>query len=127
MGERITRYLGEIIYEDELGSIVLWKDHAAAVRKAVEEERERWIAKVVKVEVAGGERPEEKLYVELRRQRDGSRMWVVTQFTSGVLNKDGEWEYEPQPSSRDDAFIARTRWATFDEALAAAIRRRGDA
>lgn len=27
-----------------------------------------------------------------------------------VLNTDGEWEYEPQPSSRDDEFKARTRF-----------------
>lgn len=27
-----------------------------------------------------------------------------------VFNSDGEWEYEPQPSSRDDEFLARTRF-----------------
>jgi hypothetical protein len=40
-----------------------------------------------------------------------------------VLNKDGEWEFEPQPSSRDEAFFARCRFDTFEAADAAyAIR-----
>jgi len=33
------------------------------------------------------------------------------------LNKDGEWEYEPIPSSRDDDFMRRCRFSTMDEAL----------
>ena len=32
------------------------------------------------------------------------------------LNADDEWELEPQPSSRDAAFFARTRWP-LEEAL----------
>ena len=28
------------------------------------------------------------------------------------LNTDGDWECERQPSSRDDAFLARTRWSS---------------
>lgn len=36
--------------------------------------------------------------------------------TGYVLNRDGRWEYEPRPSDRDDAFLARTRY-TLDEAL----------
>lgn len=37
---------------------------------------------------------------------------------SDVFTRDGEWEWEPQPSSRDDAFFARCRFATADEGLA---------
>lgn len=33
------------------------------------------------------------------------------------LNRDGRWEYEPQPSSRDDAFFARCRFASLDDAV----------
>jgi hypothetical protein len=36
------------------------------------------------------------------------------------LNTSGQWEYEPQPSSRDDAFFARCRFPTFEAAVAAA-------
>jgi hypothetical protein len=53
-----------------------------------------------------------------RKQRDGSSLWRV-KWLSNVLNKHGEWEYEPIPSSRDDAFIERCSWPTLDEARAA--------
>ena len=32
------------------------------------------------------------------------------------LNTKGEWEYEPQPSSRNDAFYKRCRFDTLEEA-----------
>jgi len=35
------------------------------------------------------------------------------------LNKDGLWEYEPMSSRRDDAFYARCRFDSFDDAAAA--------
>jgi hypothetical protein len=35
------------------------------------------------------------------------------------LTIHGEWEYEPLPSSRDDAFYARCRFATLDAAVKA--------
>ncbi len=31
-----------------------------------------------------------------------------------VLNRDGQWEHEPLPSSRDDAFLARCRYPLAD-------------
>lgn len=48
--------------------------------------------------------------VDARKQRDGPTLWVIIDDIRNVWNKLGEWEYEPQPSSRDDEFIARTRW-----------------
>jgi len=60
------------------------------------------------------------LRVEDRGQRDGSRLWAVTWLGHHCLNKDGEWEREPLPSSRDDDFLERTRWATVGEAWGAA-------
>ena len=33
------------------------------------------------------------------------------------LNKSGEWEYEPMPSSRDDEFYARCRFDSFEDAV----------
>lgn len=34
-----------------------------------------------------------------------------------VLNRRGEWEWEPNGSERDDEFLARTRFDTLDQAL----------
>lgn len=44
----------------------------------------------------------------------GGGKWCVTSF-GDVLNIEGEWEYEPAPSGRDEAFLERTR---FDRATA---------
>lgn len=33
-----------------------------------------------------------------------------------VLSIDGQWEFEPMPSSRDDAFYERFRFKTFEDA-----------
>lgn len=44
--------------------------------------------------------------------------WAVRRMSS-CLAKDGEWEYEPIPSSRDDAFYASCRFDSLEEALAA--------
>lgn len=43
--------------------------------------------------------------------------WVAANCR-GVLNTDGEFEYEPSPSNRDPDFIARTRFDSPLEALA---------
>jgi len=48
-------------------------------------------------------------------------MWAV-RISGNVLGKDGELEYEPTPSSRDDAFYAEYRFATLDDSWAAAER-----
>lgn len=40
--------------------------------------------------------------------------WAIRQ-NGRCLNKDGEWEYEPMPSSRDEDFFARCRFS-LDEA-----------
>ena len=46
---------------------------------------------------------------------DGEK-WAVRRLSS-CLNKEGEWEYEPIPSSRDDDFYARCRFDSLDEAF----------
>jgi hypothetical protein len=53
---------------------------------------------------------------ELRVERRGPDAWAVREMAS-VVNRDGEREHEPMPSSRDEAFIARTRFG-----LAEALR-----
>lgn len=53
--------------------------------------------------------------IEAVKQPAGHDLWAV-RYMGEVLNKRGEWEYEPLPSSRDDAFRERCRFATPAEA-----------
>lgn len=57
--------------------------------------------------------PDGYLSVKIEKRSEGK--WCVI-FLSQVLNREGEWEYEPLPSGRDDDFIARTRF-TLKEAV----------
>lgn len=43
-------------------------------------------------------------------QERGKNRWCVFKL-GDVLNADGEWEYEPQASSRDEEFLERTRFS----------------
>jgi hypothetical protein len=58
--------------------------------------------------------------IQRARQLEGPDLWAV-RYSSDCLNKSGEWEWEPMPSSRGDAFLARCRFATADEAIRAAL------
>lgn len=60
---------------------------------------------------------------DLRVERRGLEAWEVCEGVS-VVNRDGERENQPMPSSRDDAFIARTRFG-LAEALRVARERAG--
>jgi hypothetical protein len=44
--------------------------------------------------------------------------WAVRQG-GNCLNNEGEWEYEPMPSSRDDDFYARCRFNSLRDAIMA--------
>lgn len=46
----------------------------------------------------------------------GGNAWTIVRFGE-VLNKDGNWEYEPRTSNREDDFIERTRYKSAQEAL----------
>jgi len=61
--------------------------------------------------------------VERCQQRDGRDLWAVRSGPN-CLDKDGDWVYEPLPSSRDDAWLAMHRWQTLAEAMSAAIAAR---
>jgi hypothetical protein len=52
------------------------------------------------------------------KQMDGGVKWAVRRMGE-CLNKQGEWEYEPMPSSRDDEFLSRCRFDSVEEAFAA--------
>ena len=47
-----------------------------------------------------------------RKQANGSKLWAVRDDFGNVLNSAGEWEWEPMPSGRDDAFLTRCRFAS---------------
>ncbi len=49
---------------------------------------------------------------------DPHKAWAITNGFSECLNHDGEWEYEMRPSSRDEGFLQRCRWADLNEAVA---------
>ena len=55
--------------------------------------------------------PQPTISIEYR----GEEAWAIVIDNMNVLNRDGAAEYEPMPSSRDDEFIARTRF-TLEEA-----------
>lgn len=59
------------------------------------------------------------IHIERAKQVEGPPKWAVRRMGE-CLNKQGEWEYEPMPSSRDDEFLARCRFDTAREALVAA-------
>jgi hypothetical protein len=57
----------------------------------------------------------DELRIVERLQRDGTVFYAVTR-AGWVANRDREWEFEVQPSSRDADFIARTRWPDWETA-----------
>lgn len=59
------------------------------------------------------------LTIQSVAQLKGPDRWKIADASGNVLNKQGEWEWEPSPSNRDDAFLARCRYATLAEASAA--------
>lgn len=53
--------------------------------------------------------------IEASAQKQGPPKWAVRQNGS-CLNRQGQWEWEPQPSSRDDRFLIQCRWDTVEQA-----------
>jgi len=62
--------------------------------------------------------------VERCQQMKGPDLWAV-RCSGNVLSRTGEWEYEPQPSSRDAAFLDRCRFADLGYAIAIAKMAKG--
>lgn len=52
---------------------------------------------------------------------DKPSAWAIRELEM-VLAKDGEWEYEPSPSERNEEFITRTRFPTAEEAAEHVIK-----
>ena len=55
--------------------------------------------------------------LESAYQLTGPPKWAI-RHGGDCLNRDGDLEYEPLPSSRDADFMRRCRFATAEEALA---------
>lgn len=62
----------------------------------------------------------DEILIQRTRQIEGPPLWSV-RLNGDCLNKSGEWEREPMPSSRDDEFLERCRFSTAQEAINAAI------
>lgn len=54
------------------------------------------------------ERPSDKFHFVITIE-DRGKGWAVC-WMGDVLTKDGTWEWEPRPSSRDDDFFRRCRF-----------------
>ena len=54
----------------------------------------------------------------LRVEQRGPVLWAIVDGCGLCLSRDNEWEYERQPSSRTDAFLAVSRWPTARDAIA---------
>ncbi|WP_337590028.1 dTMP kinase [Variovorax sp. JS1663] len=65
--------------------------------------------------------PRDHVRIERAVQLVGAAKWAV-RLHGDCLNRTGEWEWEPMPSGRDDAFLARCRFDTDQEAIDAAVR-----
>ncbi len=71
----------------------------------------------IPLEVAAYALPKGEGVIERCSQRDQSYKWAIRRNGS-CLNNEGEWEYEPMPSSRDDDFMARCRYDSAESAYA---------
>ena len=55
--------------------------------------------------------------LDMVKGREHKTRWSI-KCRGECLNKNNEWEYEPLPSSRDEAFYNRCRWDSAEEAVA---------
>ena len=68
-----------------------------------------------------GEPGLDELRIVERARPEGPPRFAVT-WRGRVANRQREWELEPTPSSRDDDFLARTRWELWEDAAVIAQR-----
>jgi hypothetical protein len=72
--------------------------------------------KVLSVELVPDGRGGALVTLERAPQRDGPDRWAIRRG-GNALGRDGEFEYEPLPSSRTEKFYRKYRFATVEEAL----------
>src|SRR6185503_10161215 len=83
------------------------------------------LEKEAKLELASEFELDSNITVCRRRQRGGSIMWAVRR-AGFCLAKDGEWEWEPLPSSRDEEFLSRCRFFSYEEAISSLANLKGE-
>ncbi len=68
--------------------------------------------------VVDPEKPAELDWPVMRVERRAAGVWAITR-DGLTLNRNGQYEYEPQPSSRSAAYLARCRftWAEVRDLL----------
>ena len=74
----------------------------------------------VDVRVESYSLPDAEIEIVRVKQRSGPDKWKALHGGYYCLNKAGQWELEPMPSSRGDDFIDRCRFDTAQEAIDAA-------
>ena len=65
----------------------------------------------------GGPCDASSVVLQRRHQIDGPDRWAIVD-RGCILDKDGDWVFEPSPSSCTDEYLEQTRFATPDEAIA---------
>lgn len=73
-----------------------------------------WLERATKFDLGTCMFYERPISIEARDQINGDRLWVF-KMQEWVLGKDGEFYWEPMPSSRTKKFIELTRFKTPDE------------
>jgi len=69
------------------------------------EEKIKWFDRSVKFQLSG------LIFLEMKQRKKGAGIWVIENTKDNtVLNSNMEWEKEPDPSKRDEAFLIRTRF-----------------
>lgn len=71
---------------------------------------------ITAIRLSGDPRDANEVKLESCMGRGGSVRWAVRRGSS-CLSSQGSWTIEPQPSSRDDAFLALHRFETPEAAV----------
>jgi hypothetical protein len=66
------------------------------------------------------ERGRSLMRIERARQASGRDLWKVVR-DGECLSRQGEWEWEPMPSGRDEQFLSRCRFEDAQGAIEAAL------
>jgi hypothetical protein len=101
---------------------LLGRDNKALLEKINEEATNKeWLDRATRFVIEKNGRTE--TVIEMREQYEGPPKWVVKR-DGYVMNKKGEFEYEPIPSSRTSKFINATRFKSYDEAYHTWLRQK---
>lgn len=73
-----------------------------------------WLVRAMKFNLGTCVFYDRPIHIESREQMDGNMRWVL-KMHEWVLGKDGDFHFEPTPSSRTDEFIENTRFGSLDE------------